>query len=33
MKIAGPSDIDTYFTELKNIWLERNPVVSSQASF
>ena len=33
MKIAGPGDIDTYFTELKNIWLERNPVISSQASF
>src|SRR3954447_23075013 len=30
MKIAGPVDIDAYFTKLKNLWLERNPCVSTQ---
>ncbi|PKK64880.1 hypothetical protein RhiirC2_786904 [Rhizophagus irregularis] len=33
MKIANPANIDAYFTELKNLWLERNPAISSQASF
>src|SRR3954452_17663437 len=28
MKIAGPVDINAYFTELKNLWLEHNPVIS-----
>src|SRR3954451_20944736 len=32
IKIAGPNDIDAYFTELKNLWLERNPVISSNGS-
>ena len=31
MKIANPANINAYFTELKNLWLERNPIVSSQA--
>src|SRR5436190_1050663 len=30
MKIANPANIDAYFTELKNLWLERNPIVSTQ---
>src|SRR3954468_6761712 len=30
MKIAGPNDIDAYFTELKNLWLEHNQCVSAQ---
>ncbi|GES93459.1 hypothetical protein GLOIN_2v1772633 [Rhizophagus clarus] len=29
MKIANPANIDAYFTELKNLWLERNPIISS----
>jgi hypothetical protein len=29
MKIANPANIDVYFTELKNLWLERHPVISS----
>lgn len=31
MKITNPATTDAYFTELKNLWLERNPIVSSQA--
>ncbi|GES76190.1 hypothetical protein GLOIN_2v1772633 [Rhizophagus clarus] len=33
MKIANPSGINAFFTNLKNIWLKRNPVISSQVSF
>ncbi|GBB93305.1 hypothetical protein RclHR1_21480001 [Rhizophagus clarus] len=29
MKIANPANIDAYFTELKNLWLEHNPIISS----
>ena len=32
MKIANPPDIDAYFTELKNLWLERNPVITSSGA-
>ena len=32
MKIANPSDIDAYFIELKNLWLERNPVITSSGA-
>jgi hypothetical protein len=28
MKIANPANIDAYFTELKNLWLERNSAIS-----
>ena len=27
MKIANPANIDAFFTELKNLWLERNPAI------
>src|SRR2546429_5885968 len=29
MRIANPAGIDAFFTELKNLWLERNPNVST----
>ena len=32
MKIANPANINAYFTDLKNLWLERNPLVSSIGS-
>src|SRR5215217_5794021 len=29
MRIAGPGGIDACFTQLKDLWLERNPSVST----
>src|SRR5215216_6539106 len=29
MRIAGPGGIDAFFTQLKDLWLERNPSVST----